>query len=304
MKIKIKKTCLALSCAAALPLIASANEPDISFYGSLRVIAEAADHENGDNFQDGLSRVGVNGNHDLGDGLSVFANYELKVDLAEGEIGSETSNDARQSYVGLKGDFGTVQFGRYWSTYYNAIASAPDQLLLNSAPVYYTLDPNFHIGKSAMYTSPSINGFQVSVLYSDEAEQGQLSSTYQVTDRLRVAVGFIEDDQNDAAGVSAYYKGNGYYLSGMYMDKDNTGKGFDIISGVSSGKSTYTLGVSSYKDQTDTNNSNNDFDAIILGYQYAIHPSVQAFVEAWSWDGVLYGVPDSKSARFGLKYDF
>lgn len=298
---KIKTTCGALTCAMLMPLAASADNSDVSFYGSLRVMVEEAEHDNGDNFKDALSRVGVKGSHDLGDGLSAFANYELKLDLAEGEIGSDTGTDARQAYVGLSGDFGSVMFGRYWSTFYNAIGWAPDQLLLNSAPVYYTLDPNFRIGKSAMYTSPNINGFQVSALYSDDVDQGQLAATYQVTDSLKLAAGFINDDQNDSVGVAAYYNGDGYYLNGMYMDKDNTGKGVDVIGGFSSGKSAYTLGVSSYEDQS---GGTNDFDALILGYQYAIHPKVQVFMEAWSWDGVLYGTADSSSIKLGLKYDF
>ena len=301
---RIKTTCLALTCAAFIPAAnagSNAENIDYSFYGSLRAMVESTKHENGDDFKDALSRIGIKGSHDLGNGLSGFALYELKVDIAEGELGSETGKDARQAYIGLSGDFGTVMAGRYWSAFYNAIAWAPDQLLLSSAPVYYTLDANFHIGKSVMYTSPDLNGLQVSALYSNEVEQSQFAATYRISDSLKVAAGMINDDENDSAAVAVYYNTNGYYLNGMYMDKDNTGQGADIMGGVTSGKNSYALGVSTFEDSTD---AGNDFDAVILSYQHAIHPQMQFWLEASAWDGVLYGTPDSNVTRVGIKYDF
>ena len=299
---KIKTACLALSSLTLIPFAAQASDYDYNFYGSLRVMVEEAKHDNGDSFKDAVSRIGVNGSHDLGNGMQAFAKYELSVDVAEGELGSDTGKDARQAYIGLSGDYGSLMLGRYWSSFYNAVGYASDQLWVHSAPVYYTLDWDYRIGKAVMYTSPDMNGLQLSALYSDEREQGQLAATWQATDSLKLAAGYIDDaDDNDSVGLAAYYSGSGYYLNAMLMDKDNQGRGIDLIGGISADKHLYTAGVSSFEDRTGTDN---DFDALILAYQYNLHPKVKLWVEAKAWDGVLYGVEDSNLISLGMNYDF
>ncbi len=298
---KMKTACFSLTCLTMLPLQASAADLEYDFYGSLRVMVEAAKHDNGDNFKDAVSRIGVSGSHDLGEGFKAFAKYELSVDVAEGELGSDTGKDARQAYIGLSGEFGSIMAGRYWSAFYNAVGYAPDQLWVHSAPVYYTLDGDYRIGKSFMYTTPEYNGFQLSALYSDEREQGQLAATYQATESLKLAAGYNDDKEQDSVGVAAYYAADGFYVNGMFMDKDDQGRGVDIIGGISADKSLYSLGVSSYEDRS---GGDSDFDALILAYQYDLHPQVKLWVEAKAWDGVLYGVEDSNLVAFGMNYDF
>ncbi len=301
---KLKSACLALSTLALVPFSAQAadSEYDYNFYGSLRVMVEEAKHDNGDNFKDAVSRIGVDGSHNLGNGMQAFAKYELSVDVAEGELGSDTGKDARQAYIGLSSDYGTLLLGRYWSSFYNAVGYAGDQLWVHSAPVYYTLDWDYRIGKSVMYTTPEMNGVQVSALYSDEREQGQIAATWQATDSLKLAAGYIDDaDNNDSVGLAAYYSGNSYYLNAMLMDKDNQGRGIDLIGGIPADKHLFTAGFSSFEDRAGTDN---DFDALILGYQYNLHPKVKLWAEAKAWDGVLYGVEDSNLIALGMNYDF
>jgi len=138
-------------------------------------------------------------------------------------------------------------------------------------------------------------------LYSNEVEQSQFTDTYMIPNSLKVDDGLLYDDEHDSAAVAVYYNTNVYCLNGMYMDKDNTGQGSDIMGGVTSGKNSYALGVSTFEDSTD---AGNDFDAVILSYQHAIHPQMQFWLEASAWDGVLYGTPDSNVTRVGIKYDF
>ncbi|GAA0690820.1 hypothetical protein GCM10009104_16980 [Marinobacterium maritimum] len=298
---KFKSTYLAFFVLLA-PSFTQASEFDYNFYGSLRVMVEEAKHDNGDNFKDAVSRIGVSGSHDLGKGLQAFAKYELSVDVAEGELGSDTGKDARQAYVGLSGDYGSLMLGRYWSSFYNAIGYASDTLWIHSAPVYYTLDWDYRIGKSVMYTTPDMNSVQVSALYSDEREQGQLAATWQATDSLKLAAGYIDDaDNNDSVGLAAYYTGSSYYLNAMLMDKDNQGRGIDLIGGISADKHLFTAGVSTFEDRS---GSDNDFDVLILAYQYNLHPKVKLWVEAKAWDGVLYGIEDSNLIALGMNYDF
>ncbi len=299
---KIRMTCLSLACASLIPLVATATEPEINFYGSLRVQLEKTGHTESTDFKDAASRIGVDGRHQLDESMTAFAKYEVALDLDEREVGDE-----RQGYVGLTGDFGTLMAGRYWSAFYNAVGYAGDQLWWDSAPAYYTLDGDFRIGDSIMYTSPDISGLQLSVLAQfdddsndDEVEQSQYTATYQASDSLKLAVGYINDD-NDSVGVAAYYTGEGFYINGAYIDKDNAGKGADLIGGIRADKSLYTLALSTLEDES---GAGSDFDAVTLGYQYDFHPKVKLWVEAMAWDGVLYGNEDSHTVNIGMNYDF
>ncbi len=299
---KIKTTCLSLACSALFPLIANADEPSVNFYGSLRVQLENTGHTESTDFKDAASRVGIDGRHQLNEALAAFAKYEVALDLDEGEVGDE-----RQGFVGLTGDFGTLMAGRYWSAFYNAVGYAGDQLWWDSAPAYYSLDGDFRIADSVMYTSPELNGLQLSVLAQfddasndDEVEQSQFTATYQVSDSLKLALGYIDDD-NDSVGVAAYYTGAGFYVNGAFIDKDNVGRGIDLVGGIRADKSLYTLALSTLEDQSGTDN---DFDAVTLAYQYDLHPKVKLWVEAMAWDGVLYGNEDSHTINIGMNYDF
>lgn len=157
-----------------------------------------------------------------------------------------------------------------------------------------------------MYTSPDLSGFQVSLLgqfddggNDDEVEQSQIAATYRVSDSLKLGAGYVDDD-NSLAGLAFYYNAGRYYLNGAYVDRDDTGHGGDLIGGVSYGKSLYTLGFSTFAhDHEDSN----DFDAVILAYQYSLHSQVKLWVEARSWDGSLYGVEDSNTINVWMNYD-
>ncbi len=297
---KLKPLYLLIS-SAVLSTSVQASNADFSIYGSLRVMNEIAEHDNGDNVKDAASRIGADASYNFSDSLKFIAKYEFKVNVPEAHFGSSTGSDERQLYVGLAGDFGELKVGRYWSTFYNAVGYAPDQLWWNTAPVYYTLDPDFRIGDAIMYTTPDMDGLQISALHSKDRDVSQLAGTYKVDDSLKIAGGFIEDGDTDSFGTAFYYTGKGYYVNGMYMDKDNTGRGADIIGGITRDKSIYSVGVSTFDDET---TGTKDFDALILAYQYNIHPKVKLWAEAWAWDGVLYGNRNSSSLNLGVNFDF
>jgi len=303
---KIRTACLALSSLTLIPFAAQASDYDYNFYGSLRVMVEEAKHDNGDSFKDAVSRIGVNGSHDLGNGMQAFAKYELSVDVAEGELGSDTGKDARQAYIGLSGDYGSLMLGRYWSSFYNAVGYASDQLWVHSAPVYYTLDGGSRIGQSALYESPDLAGLKLKALVQidddDNGEEGQhqLGATYNIGN-LTLGVAYTDAaNDKDIYGLSASYSGNGFYINGAWMDREDTGSGFDALVGIQAGKNLFTVGLSSLDDDA----GSDDFDALILAYQRNLHKDVLIWVEAMAWDGSLYGIDDSNVVHLGMNFNF
>ena len=60
------------------------------------------------------SRFGAKGETDLGNGMTGFGRYEWDVDMEGGD-----SMSTRHRYVGVKGDFGSVQMGQSYGAFYN-----------------------------------------------------------------------------------------------------------------------------------------------------------------------------------------
>jgi predicted porin len=112
----MKKTIIAAAVAASVA--APAAFADVTVYGkihqaltdgnataSVNNVAEAADVENQTS---NASRVGFKGTEDLGNGMSAFFLMEWAADTTD----AAAAGGARDGYVGLKGDFGTLAFGR------------------------------------------------------------------------------------------------------------------------------------------------------------------------------------------------
>lgn len=115
-----KLIALAVGAALAAPLVAQA---DVTVYG--RAQLELANQKTqGTNttkdvttrnlVDNKMGRIGVHATEDLGDGMTGIAHFGFIVDTA-GQSGGITTS--RQSYVGLKGGFGAVHFGRNAGAY-------------------------------------------------------------------------------------------------------------------------------------------------------------------------------------------
>jgi len=66
------------------------------------------------------SRLGLQGETDLGNGLTSFGRYEFDVDFDGGSITN------RHLYVGLEGDWGSVLLGQDYHTWYNFVVGPLD----------------------------------------------------------------------------------------------------------------------------------------------------------------------------------
>ncbi len=142
------------------------------------------------------SRLGFRGTEDLGGGLSARWQIESTVPLDTGDSGGVLAS--RDSYVGLRGGFGTVRLGNM-ETIYKTLGDPLKFLniasgnFVSASNILSSRQPfnaggtassagSFHLRQknSVIYNSPSFNGVQLSALYSpDEARTGNLNANVQ-----------------------------------------------------------------------------------------------------------------------------
>lgn len=99
----------AIAAAVAAPMVAMA---DATVYGVIKVATQFTDRSKdvGDSWglQDQVSRIGIKGSEDLGNGLKAIYKLEFGTDVA-----SSFKWSGRNSYVGLAGGWGTALAGRH-----------------------------------------------------------------------------------------------------------------------------------------------------------------------------------------------
>ena len=124
-KIRMNQTVLAIALATGVGMACSASAwaLDLSIYGVGHLSADSIDNGTSSSgyLHSNSSRLGFKGSHDLGKGLSVLFQYESGVDLTgngsgDGNGGAASNGQiftrARDSFVGVKGNFGTFLAGR------------------------------------------------------------------------------------------------------------------------------------------------------------------------------------------------
>ncbi|MDM1303985.1 MULTISPECIES: porin [Acinetobacter] len=117
----MKKTLCALAVGATLFTPALAMAADVKVYGrahvSLDYLDDGADY-NEVGLSSNSSRLGFKAEQKLENGMTVFGQVEQEINFASGEKDSKGVNFAtRDTFVGLKGDFGQARVGRFDSPF-------------------------------------------------------------------------------------------------------------------------------------------------------------------------------------------
>ena len=171
------------------------------------------------------SRWGVQGSEDLGGGLKAIFKLEQGFDASNGtaNVGAGGASSAfnRQSWVGLEGGFGTVQFGNVWSAFddvfyignsiFDAGAFSPAYQVLSVAA--YNDKPR----NALRYTSPNMGGFSAAV--SHGLDENPAVSQDQTDFNLQYAAGPLTaalayQQISDAGGVG--FDAKFTYLTAAY----------------------------------------------------------------------------------------
>lgn len=224
----MKKKILATAIASAMVMPSAFAAQDTSgmrytsasegFYASIRV-----EHRNGNtstsgsNIQDswGITRFGVRGTNDLGGGLEGFYLYEAGL---QNDNGGGLST--RLSHVGLRGAFGQIQTGTFWTQGYNWIYGSTDvantgggnlvqygsnNAWISSANATRLGFPAVNVipgrqSRAIEYTSPDLNGFQGAAMVSmiDNPDGGS------------------DDTDIDLYSLTGHYSIAGFSVGGVY----------------------------------------------------------------------------------------
>ena len=111
---KKKLIVAAIAAAVAAPTIAAA---DATVYGKVRVATQYHDRSGTDTdgwgLVDQISRLGIKGSEDLGNGLKAIYKMEFGVNVGDGFGAGWNGLGARNAYVGLAGGWGTFLVGRH-----------------------------------------------------------------------------------------------------------------------------------------------------------------------------------------------
>jgi len=219
MNKKLLTTAIGAALAVGSSVASMSAQADVKLYGKVHVSVDFLTPEGSGsgtttttteatsrkqtNVSSNASRWGLDISEKLGGGMKAIAKLEQQINAD----GDSNSQDTRNRYVGLSGKWGTVIAGNM-DTPFKGISRdleffpeyIGDNRNLLSASANGGLGWDLRPANSIMYTSPSMNGFSVSYLYSADTTA---SST-------------IEDNRRRADSVGLKYAKGPLYVNFAY----------------------------------------------------------------------------------------
>ena len=189
------------------------------FYASIRVRynANGNSKDGGADLQNSSSRIGVRGTNDLGGGLEGFYQYEMGVGTDQGDTDDMKT---RVAHVGLRGDFGDVVAGAFWTNSYNWVYGSTDVANMQSGSFAYGDFGQGRSDKSLQYSTPDLNGFRGALLI--QADSG--SPDYDGDGK--------DDNDIDHWNLAATYDIAGFSMGASYSNSPDAMSGqFKEVSG-------------------------------------------------------------------------
>ena len=190
------------------------------------------------------SRLGIKGDQDLNDFLSVYIQYESGVDLTvhgtgDGNGGATSAGQiftrARDSFLGLKSSYGSIQFGRVgglnqWLYDYNLFADQVGDL----GNAFGGDGAPGRLDNSVMYISPTVSGIRFTLTYvPDEGTRDQhdfVAKADYVVSGLKVGAGYAKFGSGIVGipslqmyAATASYTLDLFNVGGAYQHEKNVG---------------------------------------------------------------------------------
>jgi predicted porin len=317
---------------AAAPIVAT--QADVKLWGKLQVDVVGLDGGDFDNLtmmgdSNGMSRFGIDGSKDLGNGLKAIGRYAFKMNPSDGSGGGISG--ARDQWVGLKGGWGAVIFGRQPTPYkmnggvkWDPYVATFMQARAGGGMSGGALGHESFVNDVMAYASPKFAGIKFQIGYvpdqtgeADGTVTAGGTGTWGPIDVIAAytKANVVGDDDTKQGKVGVRYKGNGLTAAIQYEDVDAVG-GIKV-----NGNKLTTVGAGSilflnlgYKfgntliagnyGKTDADNVNGvagqDVDYWALGARYYFAKKVSTYI------GYAETKTDTKYKMFGagLRYDF
>ena len=252
------KKILALAIASAFAAPAFAATSNVDIYGKLSLSVNVLDDQQvGDSdlqITNNSSRIGFKGAEDLGGGLSAIWQVESGLNMDEGS-GTWAS---RNSFIGLKGGFGTVLAGKH-DTPLKLVGRTVDMFGDGFADSRNVMGggSDARANNVVVYLSPNFSGFNLAAAYSTDPFFGG---------------NFPDADDASVYNLSATYANGPLYLGLAYGDGDGheeVGLGSHLRAAAG-----FTFGnfkvVGQYDSLEDDTNGLGDYDAWMLGGSFTM----------------------------------
>lgn len=257
------KTLLASALATATLASAHAADP-LTVYGKLNITAQSND-VNGDSettIQSNASRFGVKGAFELSSSLEAFYTIEYEVDTGDDV---KENFKARNQFVGLRGDFGSVAVGRN-DTILKQSQGKVDLFNDMSGDIKNLFKGENRLAQTATYITPSFSGVKFGVTYAASGDSAQL--------------------EQDGYSLAAMYGDKGLKKSPIYASiaYDSDVKGYQVARATVQGKiAGFKLGAMYQQEEKvyayDDNDVVNPFDGdSYTGYLLSASYTIDAIV--------------------------
>ncbi len=219
----MQKKLIAVAIAGALA--APVAIADVAVSGSIRTGVEYT----GSEWQvaDNYSRLRFKSSSDLGNGQSAYMGYEFRVNSAQGSI--VTGNTQRLSYVGIKGDWGSLSLGSQWSTLFNTVGTFIDKSNRYGGTANVCIQ--YRMKDSVSFTTQAgpvwIQADAQMNNGGDDLDRATIGGTFSVGG-ASLGAAWQDHGASDCTGVGAAMSIGGVSLSGGYVSQQNGNNGFGI----------------------------------------------------------------------------
>jgi predicted porin len=293
----MKKTLVAASIAALVA--APAAFAEVSIYGKAHLAMEFHDNDD-DQIDSRASRFGIKASEDLGDGMSAFVKYEFGADTIDGDNGLT----ARDAYMGLKGDFGTLTVGRM-SAPTKAVLYGTGNVQLADANQGWDFANNFaskgtRVDNAVAYGT-KVGGVNLTLAtVGDDAGDNFANQAIGLsTDVGSVHVGFahINDDGDENLTIAgAKMSMDALTLGVVYEDFEDTSDTLGASASYKMGSNVASVSVSSRE-----YDNGNDLDVTTFGLEHKFSKKTSAYL---SYASVDDGADEDSVTSVGMIMNF
>lgn len=332
---------LAVSSCFGCSHAAGQTSAAVDFYGSLRTQLETVRPDHRDrlkpytSLRDAYSRLGAKVDYPLDSALALTGQLEIPVDSANLRLRDpyDQEEHLRIATIGVRGNFGAINYGQQWMPYYNTIAAPVDMFSsYYSGFATYTV---FRVARTIAYSTPDVGGLTLAAAYAGRSANSR--STSRIADRrwqatatyargdTRIAAGI--DDRGNAGygrnrlyGLSASHRIDKLYLAVKYeiFDTGNRRRGsfssdgnraLNLFGSYALGKSTFKLMLARLE--------NYGGNIVHAGIDYELSDKYKVFAEVYreaqtaalttrrgGLADQFAGIGGGHALALGLRYDF
>jgi predicted porin len=290
----MQKKLIAVAVVAALTA-PMASQAEMKIYGRAHVSVDQLDDgtDSGTNVSSNSSRIGFKADKELENGMKALFQAEQEIRY---DNGSGADWASRDSFVGLKGDFGMVRLG-YFDTPLKIVRGRADLFgdqigdarnLTRLKEFGADFDTRFRNG--IHYRTPSFNGLTGDVHYStnnssdtnppDENKDALSLSVSYKSDTAYVGLAHEERESDDFSAVrlGAYYDMGDFRITGLGQWADLKDNGDVDTYGVGL---RYKMGKTALKGQyywVDTDDMDADASMMAIGVDYSLDKSTKVYM--------------------------